>query len=400
MDWGNGPEANLSVFLSIPFCLHKCSYCDLNAYAGLGNLIPAYVDALIREIDLIGSGADAAIHTIYFGGGTPSVIPTPLLAQLFSAIRNSFRVAENCEISFEANPETLTAEYLDALKQLGVNRLSLGAQSAQANELALFQRTHTWADVERAVELARQARFDNLSLDLIYGLPGQTLARWQDTLARALALNPDHFSVYALSLDFNTPMRAWVQRGLLLEPDDDLAADMYQWADEELKPAGYEQYELSSWAKQENSKSQIPNFKMCKHNLQYWRNLPYLGLGAGAHGCWGGWRYSNVGNPVAYVNRMNSNTKPPFPFSFALHESSQIDYNTEMNETMLTGLRLVNEGVRAADFQARFGAGLRDVFAVELGDLEARGLVEWNEAGIRLTAESRFVSNWVFERFV
>ena len=383
---------NFSLYLHFPFCLHKCSYCDLNAYAGLDDLVPAYVEALIKEIHLIGRGTDMPAHTVYFGGGTPSLISPDLLAQLFSAIRDSFRITEDCEISFEANPETLSSDYLAALKEFGVTRLSLGAQSAQANELALFQRTHTFCDVINAVPRARRAGFENLSLDLIYGIPGQTLKHWQDTVSKALALNPDHFSLYALSLDFNTPMRAWVQRGLLPEPSDDLVAEMYEWASDSLMRAGYAQYEISNWARNENLK--------CRHNLQYWHNLPYLGLGAGAHGCWGGTRYSNVNNPTAYISRMNLAAEKPFPFSRALNESIPVDRQTEMNETMLMGLRLVREGVRESNFQARFGIGLSEAYATELNELKSRRLIEWNEAGVRLTESGRFVSNWVFERFV
>jgi len=394
----------ISVFIAFPFCRHKCSYCDLNAYAGLDDLIPAYVESLIVETRLIGRGADAPVHTVYFGGGTPSLIPLPLLSDLFASLRDSFALTDDCEISLEANPDTVDAAYLKGLRQLGVNRLSLGAQSAQANELTLFGRTHTFDDVARAVKLAREAGFENISLDLIYGAPGQTMESWQDTMKRHLALGVDHFSLYALSLDFGTPLRAWVSRGLLPEPDSDLAAEMYEWADEELGRAGFTQYEISSWAKKEelqtsNSKLQNSKFE-CRHNLQYWRNEPYLGLGAGAHGWCGGFRYSNAASPKAYVNRMKEGVERPFPFSPALAQSIPVNRETEMSETMLTGLRLVSEGVSEESFRQRYGSGLGDVFAKELGELSARGLVEWTEDGARLKKEGRLVANWAFEKFV
>lgn len=387
-------DTPVSLYLHLPFCLHKCSYCDLNAYAGLNDLIPAYVDALTDEIKLIGSGANFPIHTIYFGGGTPSVTPIRLIAQLVEAIQASFHITSDVEVSFEANPETLDMAYLAGLRGLGINRLSIGAQSAQANELALFQRTHTWQDVEKATRLSRQSGFNNISLDLIYGLPGQTMAAWQDTFQRALALAPDHFSVYALSIDFNTPMRAWVQRGLLPEQDDDLVADMYEWSSDALDAAGYQQYELSSWAKRPMTTIQ------CRHNLQYWHNQPYLGLGAGAHGYFGGIRYSNFSNPAAYVSRMKDGQVKPFPLSPAAQDTLQIERGTEMNETLLTGLRLVQDGISVRSFESRFGQTPRQVFGRELADLEARRLIEFCGDRILLTREGRFVSNWVFEKFV
>ncbi|MEK6573040.1 MAG: radical SAM family heme chaperone HemW, partial [Chloroflexota bacterium] len=345
----------ISLYLHFPFCHHKCSYCDLNAYAGLDHLIPAYIAALVSEVRLIGQLMDDRVHTLYFGGGTPSITPLPLLAGVFAAIRESFMLGDDCEVSLEANPDTVDLAYLEGLRVLGVNRLSIGAQSAQGNELTLFQRTHTFDEVASAVGLAREAGFDNVSLDLIYGAPGQTMISWRDTLQQHVALDVEHFSIYALSLDFGTPMRAWVNRGLLPEPDGDLAAEMYEWADEELARAGFAQYEISSWAREESPKFQTPNSKFaCRHNLQYWHNLPYLGLGAGAHGCYGGYRYSNVASPTAYISRLAENETKPLPFSPALAESIPIDARTEMSETMLTGLRLTREGVRERDFRERY----------------------------------------------
>ncbi|MEK7325514.1 MAG: radical SAM family heme chaperone HemW [Chloroflexota bacterium] len=420
----------------MPFCQHKCSYCDLNAYAGLNHLMPAYTTALAKEIRLIGQGTEEKAHSLYFGGGTPSLMPLEQLAEIISAIRGTFVLTDDCEISLEANPDSVDAAYLDGLRTLGVNRLSFGAQSAQANELELFQRTHTFEQVVEAVRLARGAGFANISLDLIYGAPGQTMASWQDTLTKSIALDPDHFSIYALSLDFGTPMRAWVNRGLLPEPDDSLAADMYEWADEELAQAGFGQYEISSWARvgeqwavsskqwtvsskqwAVNSEQWAVNSEQwrpftvhcspftgfqCRHNLQYWLNLPYLGLGAGAHGCIGGYRYSNVASPTAYIRRMDATAgePKPFPFSPALADSIPVDAKTEMDETMLTGLRLVGEGVKRESFQRRFGVAVEDVYAKELRELKERGLTEWDEAGARLTKSGRLVANWVFEKFV
>lgn len=351
------------------------------------------------------------VHSIFFGGGTPSLTPLDSLSEIFAAIRESLPLTGNCEITLEANPGTVTLEYLEGLRSLGVNRLSLGVQSAQSNELALFNRIHSFEEACQAVRLARRAGFDNVNLDLIYGIPGQTMERWQDSVARALEMEPDHLSLYALSLEYGTPMRAWVQRGLLAEPDTDLAAEMYEWADEALAQASFIQYEISNWARvgDRSQRSEIGNRSdlqpltsdfQCRHNLQYWRNEPYLGFGAGAHGCMNGFRYSNVLSPAAYIQRIEFGEARPFPFSPALAESIPVDAKTEMDETMLLGLRLTQEGVGKEYFKRRFGVRLEDIYAEELRELRERGLVEWDEAAARLTKGGRLVANWVFEKFV
>jgi oxygen-independent coproporphyrinogen-3 oxidase len=383
----------------------------------MNELIAPYARALAKEIRLTPrSGLAAgerreAVHSIFFGGGTPSLTPLDSLSEIFAAIRESFALTGDCEITLEANPGTVTLEYLEGLRALGVNRLSFGVQSAHGNELALFNRIHSFAEACEAVRLARRAGFDNLNLDLIYGIPGQTLERWQESVACALELRPEHLSLYALSLEYGTPMRAWVQRGLLAEPDTDLAAEMYEWADSELDRAGFIQYEISNWARvgDRSQRSEIGNRSdlqpltsdfQCRHNLQYWRNEPYLGFGAGAHGCMNGFRYSNVLSPAAYIQRIEFGEARPFPFSPALAESIPVDAKTEMDETMLLGLRLTGEGVGKEDFRQRFGVTLEDVYAKELMELRERGLVEWDEAAVRLTKGGRLVANWVFEKFV
>jgi oxygen-independent coproporphyrinogen-3 oxidase len=355
--------------------------------------MPRYVKALIKEINGV-AAVDGAAHSIYFGGGTPSIVPIESLKEIISALRDSFSLTADAEISFEANPEDSTPEYLQGLRALGVNRLSFGVQSADASELTLFNRSHTFDDARQAIHNARNAGFENISLDLIFGTPQQTMASWQDTLKRTLDLAPDHFSIYSLSLDFGTPMRAWVMRGLLPEPDSDLAADMYEWGDEELMRHGFEQYEISSWAKKLSAVSHQPSAE-CRHNLQYWHNDPYLGLGAGAHGYFNGHRYSNVMSPTAYISRMEEET-----VSFAMNESIPIDHKTEMDETMLTGMRLTKEGVRFERFRKRFGVGIEEVYAKETEELADRRLIEVDNERVRLTRSGRLVANWVFEKFV
>lgn len=278
-----------SLYIHIPFCHRRCSYCDFNTYAGLEKLIPAYVAALCAEIRLAGSAAHRSdrlpLHTVFLGGGTPSLLPLGELERIFSAVRESFYLLPEAEISLEANPGTVDLASLQGMRQLGVNRLSLGMQSAHGDELELLGRIHSFEQVVQALELARAAGFGNLNLDAIFGLPEQPLARWEQTLRRAVALEPEHLSLYALTLEAGTPLLKQVEAGGLPEPDPDLAADMYDLATELLGSAGYLQYEISNWAKHTgNGLSEVGNpAYACRHNLQYWRNGPYLGVGAGAH---------------------------------------------------------------------------------------------------------------------
>lgn len=307
----------------------------------------------------------------------------------------------------------MSRAYLEGLRELGVNRLSFGVQSSHPHELKLLDRLHLFGDVAQAVTWARQTGFDNLNLDLIFAIPHQTLAMWQATLNRVLALGSEHISCYALSLEHGTPMRAWVYRGLLPMPDPDLAAEMYEWASETLEANGYGQYEISNWAKNKvNSEQLLVNRSLftdrsacllpafaCQHNLQYWRNLPYLGFGAGAHGYSSGYRYSDVLAPAAYIERMNGPVEA-FPFSPAVREKIPVTREAEMGETMMMGLRLVGEGVADADFRARFGLGLEDQYARKLNALKAKQLIEWDGERVRLTRGGRLLGNVVFREFV
>ncbi len=390
---------NTSLYLHIPFCRHKCSYCDFNTYAGLADLIPAYVEALCREAVFVraAAGRRIPVHTIFFGGGTPSLLSGDQVAQIITALDEAFEIQPDAEITMEANPGTLSVEYLMEIRKVGINRLSLGMQSASPEALALLEREHAYPDVIHSVSWARQAGFANLSLDLIFGLPHQTLSAWQNTLEHALALNPDHLSLYALSLEHGTPLRTWVDRGLVGSPDPDLAAEMYEWATERLAPAGFGQYEISNWARFLDEKK----LDMCRHNLQYWRNLPYLGLGAGAHGFIGGYRPANVLAPGAYIKRIHEGEPQDFPRTPATGELSPIDAYTEMQETMLMGLRLTEEGVSSTVFQDRFGARPNDVFKKDLEELARAGLITLEEGDIvRLTVGGRLLGNQVFMRFV
>ncbi|MCI0396580.1 MAG: radical SAM family heme chaperone HemW [Chloroflexi bacterium] len=382
---------SLSLYLHIPFCRHRCAYCDFNTYTSLGDLKEAYALALVREIRQVGGQAGRRAHTIFFGGGTPSLMPPALLAHLLQAIRDNFELAAGAEITLEANPDTVDSDYLAAIRALGANRLSFGAQSAVANELVLLEREHDFATVVRAVAMARAAGFDNLNLDFIYGLPGQSLASWEYTLRQALALAPDHLSLYCLTIEPGTPMERWLKNGRIQPPDPDLAADQYELAGELLAGYGFVHYEISNWAR--------PG-RECAHNLTYWHNDEYLGLGAGAHGHAAGYRYYVVKQPRVYIRRMESGDGDHYPWSAAVAEKHQLSRAEAMTDTVITQLRLLQEGLDLAAFTARFGQSLYDAYPETTQQLVAYGLLCEENGRLRLTQRGRFLSNQVFYRFL
>ncbi len=410
-----------SIYLHIPFCKHRCAYCDFNTYAGQEDSIPAYVSALINEIEFIGQRAEqTTIHTIFFGGGTPSLLSAPQFDSILRALHSAFTLTADAEVSIEANPGTISPEKLNAIRKSGINRISFGVQSANTEELRMLERIHDFFTVIEAVSTARKAGFDNLNLDLIYGLPEQTLSTWQTTLQRIVELNPEHVSAYALTLEHGTPFGRWSSKGLLPLPDPDLAAEMYEYAEEFLESKGYVHYEISNWAKT-NSEFRILNSEFaCRHNLQYWHSLPYLAFGAGAHGYANGYRYSNALRIKTYIERLTNYqhlhrtqvqvlpiTNYQFPLSPATVNQHKQTPQDDMSEYMLNNLRLTNAGVAESDFRLRFGCGLQDVYSKELGELIGNGLLEkkTSESKIdsdvyRLSKRGRLLGNQVFMRFV
>ncbi len=401
-------------------------------------MIPAYVDALTREVDFVGnklrttqlSSSSTTAHTIFFGGGTPSLLSPKQFEVIFKSIHDNFVLTDDAEITIEANPGTCSSADLLSLHSIGINRISYGVQSANAEELRMLERIHNFFDVIEAVASARKAGFDNLNLDLIYGLPEQTLRTWQTSVKRILDLRPEHISAYALTLEHGTPFGRWASRGLLPLPDPDLAAEMYEWASEAFESAGYRQYEISNWAKANaedkmqncesaNSSFGIPHSSFaCKHNLQYWRGLPYLGFGAGAHGYANGYRYSNVLRIKTYIDRLTNHqttksanqpiTDYHFPLSPATVNHHKQILHDDMSEFMMTGLRLTQEGVSADEFQVRFGQSMYEVYGKEIDELLKFGLIEYpspiergdRSEGIRLTRRGRLLGNKVFIKFI
>jgi oxygen-independent coproporphyrinogen III oxidase len=388
------PTGAAGVYVHIPFCRAKCAYCDFPSFAGLEPLYGSYVGALLWEIERAPSGWLAlGFDTLFVGGGTPTTMPAADLVLLLQACRRHLGVPLTAEVSIEANPGTVSAVDLSMLRGAGYNRLSLGMQSLRDDELALLGRIHTAEESLQAYRWARDAGFTNLNLDLIYGLPRQTVAQWRESLERALNLGPEHLSLYALSVEAGTPLEARIARGALPAPDDAAAADMYELSEELLDRAGYAHYEISNWARRGpgDRSPDLPAWA-CRHNLKYWRNQPYLGLGSAAHSYDGRCRRASVTSPQEYIARVEAGRD-------VVAEEECPDRNQRMDETMMLGLRLV-EGVSHEAFARRFGVGLADVYGTEIAELVEDGLLQVDERGIRLTPRGRLLGNRVFAAFL
>ncbi|MSQ08678.1 MAG: radical SAM family heme chaperone HemW [Dehalococcoidia bacterium] len=404
--WAPGTERGIGLYVHIPFCETKCPYCDFNTYSGIEALIPTYMAALRAETarwgDLLGH---PRVRTVFFGGGTPSYVPGAEMTAIIAAYQSAFDVMQDAEVTLEANPGDVTVEKLATWLKAGVNRLSMGVQSFDDALLKMLGRRHTAQQAEIAYGMAREAGFTNMSLDLMFGLPEQTLAQWQESVERVVSLGSEHLSLYGLQLEHGTPLEAAVRTGRLPEPDQDLAADMYQFAVERLAAAGYLGYEISNWAK--------PGLES-RHNLMYWRCESYLGLGPGAHSSMFGVRFADIKSPRGYVAAVRGmagarpESGPPLTgrdIVFEMKAHGPVDFIEETTEPMaraeflMMGLRLA-EGIQESDFRTRFGAGLNESFAGVISGLTDDGLLKSDQQGIRLTPRGRLLGNEAFRRFV
>ncbi|MEO7020401.1 MAG: radical SAM family heme chaperone HemW [Ktedonobacteraceae bacterium] len=378
-----------SLYFHIPFCHTRCNYCDFNTYAGLLPLREPYVRALLTEIALAGEMArlpDSNLRrsrTLFFGGGTPSLLTVEQIKRLLQASRRAFAIDADAEISLEANPGTLTQGQLQGLRAAGVNRLSMGAQSFDAGLLKTLGRIHSPEEITQAVHAARQAGFDSLNLDFMFGLPDQTMQQWQETLNQALALRPEHLSLYSLIIEEGTPFFDWTAEGRITPGDEDLCADMYEYADERLRAAGYENYEISNWS--------LPGHQ-CQHNLTYWHNLPYIGMGAGAHSFFAGKRFSDIRDPQEYIRQLKQRQWP-------LAESEEVSRVAEMTETAFLGLRVAS-GLYLPSFEERFGESFDSFVGERLRPVEEAGLLTREDGWLRLSEHGRLLGNAVFFRLL
>lgn len=373
-----------ALYLHIPFCKHKCFYCDFNTYAVQGQPVDEYLAALEREMELtVASVPPALIETIFVGGGTPTILNPEQMRRFLEAVRRYFpdRV-DALEFTMEANPGTTDPEKLQAMREGGVNRISFGVQSFDNGLLKDIGRIHDTEDVYRSIENARAAGFDNLSIDLMFGLPGQTVRQMEDSLSRALELELQHYSLYSLKVEENTLFHSLYQKGQLPLPDEEEEVAMYEYIIRTLSKEGYEHYEISNFAKPGHHS---------RHNMEYWLNHSYYGLGAGAHGYIEGIRHVNVKGVKDYIAAAEA--------GLPIQETTPVEDSEAMEDFMMVGLRVL-EGVHQRDFLTQFDCKMEDVFGAELVRLTERGMLEATADGYKLTKEGLFLGNEVFSQFL
>ena len=384
----------LGLYIHIPFCLSKCSYCHFASGVFPGSLIRPYFGALRREMEALPAllrtldadlnGADDwVIDTLFVGGGTPSLVDGQQIGQTLEWIRNAFSLAPLPEITLEVNPGTLTDHKLDCYREAGVNRISLGVQTFQDHLLKKVGRSHSVADSISTAEMCRRKGIDNVNVDLIAGLPGQTEDDWRENLSRVDALSPEHLSLYLLEIHEDAPLGKREGLAGASLPDEERVADWYRESVEWLESTGWEQYEISNFCK--------PG-RQSRHNLKYWTDQPFIGFGCGAHSYWAGERWGNERDPVRYVELLEGG-EPATTFR------SEITPRKHLEEVIFLGLRL-NAGLDLQRCRREFGFDLRDRFGPELSQLAQGGLIEIEGGRLKLTPEGRLFSNEVFVRFM
>lgn len=381
----------LSLYIHVPFCTVKCAYCDFNSYAALEHLTGDWLSALLRELKLWSERADdRRIATVFIGGGTPSLLEGEQIARLLDAARRCFDIAADAEITLEANPESVSEARMRDYRAAGVNRVSMGVQSLDADELRFLDRLHSAERAEQALSEIRSAGFDNVNLDLIYGLPKQRFETWRTTLEQVAAWRPEHLSCYALTVEDGTPLAARVAAGAVVEADPDVVAEISTWTAARLAEAGYEHYETSNYA--------LPG-RECRHNLNYWRCGDYIGVGPGAHGCVDGRRYSVVRRPAAYIRALATPMAGPDGLpSPAIEEVEAVTDRDAVVDALTLGLRL-REGVDESRLRERHP----DAFAAAapaIGWALSASLLERRSGRLRLTPRGQAVANEVFVRIV
>ena len=369
-----------AAYLHVPFCAHHCGYCDFAIAVGQESSVELYLDALAAELATLGT--PQPVRTVFLGGGTPTHLSAPQLERLLAAVNRWLPLAAGGEFSVEANPDSLGADKIRVLAEHGVTRVSLGAQSFHANVLAALDRQHRPEETPRAVERVR-SRIEQVSLDLIFGAPGQTLAEWRDDLTQALALRPDHLSTYGLTYEKGTPLWKQRERGDVKALDEETELAMYQSAIDVLEVAGFEHYEISNFAR--------PG-RRCRHNEVYWANEAYFGFGMGAARYVMGRRELNTRDLTTYIRRSLSGESPTF-------QSEELEPAERARETMAVQLRRAS-GIGRAAFQAQTGYALDDVAGEPLRRLVGQGLLADDGERVRLTRQGKYVADTVIERLL
>lgn len=373
------------IYIHIPFCRSRCSYCDFATGMYESGIAERYVHNLALEIESFGEvESPAPVDTIFFGGGTPSLLSPPQVEMILKAVQERFVVSAGAEVTMEMNPGTVTPAGLAAFRQLGINRASFGAQTFDDSELARLGRSHSADDTRRTFGDLREAGFDNVSFDLIAGLPGQTLDRWRRNLDEAFSLRPEHLSFYLLEVHEGTPLAKHIRLGLQPKPDEDLAVAMYELMLDRASEAGYEHYEISNLC--------LPRFES-EHNTKYWTGAPYYGFGCSAHSYDGfSRRWANERDVVRYLEMIELNSR-------AIVSETQLSEAERQAEAVFLGLRMM-QGLSLQDYEQEFGSDLRLEHQDDLARFRDAGLIECNGDLLKLTRAGALLSNEVFSAFV
>lgn len=370
--------------MHIPFCEQKCYYCDFHSVVvddqGEFSLVVSnYLSSLRQEARYYrGIWGDPSLSSLFIGGGTPSLVPAKQLASFISFLREELPFVSEPEITMEANPHSLTFEAAHILAEVGVNRISLGVQAFQNDLLKAIGRIHVAEQIGESIQSLRRAGISNINLDLIFGLPGQTAKDWQETLEHAVALKPSHLSCYGLILEPGTPFANWAEKGLLEFPNDDVQAEMYEQTRIVLTKVGYEHYEISNFC--------LPGMES-RHNLLYWKNAPFIGLGSGSTGYVNRIRYTNRASIQDYIKSWAKGV-PLYT------EKDEVSCDQEMDETMMVGMRLLR-GVAERDFQNRYGVSFWEIYGPQIENLMQRGLVTFEDGYLRTTQRGLHLENQV-----
>jgi oxygen-independent coproporphyrinogen-3 oxidase len=374
----------VGLYIHIPFCARKCNYCDFPSFSGLELLFSEYTEAVCREIAIVSKeyGYPEA-DTVFFGGGTPSLMPTSEISKIVKTIYKSFKVKDDTEITIEANPGTITKEKAEVYKDLGFNRISVGLQAAQDRILKLMGRIHTKEMFIDCINLLKSIGISNINADIIFGIPCQSVKDWEETINLLLAFDLPHLSCYSLKIEENTPWFEMSQRGELPEVDEDLEREMYYVVMSKLNNLGYQHYEISNFSK--------PGF-WCRHNLKYWTGKPYIGIGAAAHSFINNVRYANIINPEDYIKRVMDNASP-------VVFREEIGERERLSERLILGLRLM-EGISLKQMEREFGHEAVGKYSKKIENLEEKKLICFNGDIIKLTKKGMDFANQVWVEFI
>ena len=375
----------LGLYIHIPYCIHKCGYCDFNSHPIKQDEMNHYIDALVAEMKHYAKTYSNTniIRTIFLGGGTPTTLTVYQLERILKECVSEFTVASDAEITIEANPATIDIEQLKSIRQTGYNRISIGVQSFDKAELKLLDRAHGPEEIHSTVDRARKAGFDNLSLDLMFAVPNQSLSSWESNLNKALEKNPEHLSTYNLTIEQGTAFSKLQSNGKLIMPDDDHQLELYKKTIERLTKKGFHHYEISNFARRG---------KECKHNITYWENKNTLGLGAGASSYMNGTRFKNINLPAHYIRQVKEK-------KIAVEHSETLELRQAMGETIMLGLRLL-QGISIHQFEKRFQISFINLFRNIISALKEKELVIIEKDYLRLSQKGLFWADSVILEFI